>query len=74
MAFRNTNADGKTKVGLEFVPPAPHGAFPSRHPIGPLTIPKSPAKLSRLLANFVTIVRKSGARKPPLEENSGNPY
>jgi hypothetical protein len=24
VAFRNTNADGKTEVGLEFVQPAPH--------------------------------------------------
>jgi hypothetical protein len=62
IAFRNTNADGKTEVGLEFVQPSPiSGACPSRLPIGPLAIPKSPAKLSSFLANPVTMVRQLSA-------------
>jgi hypothetical protein len=48
VAFRNTDAGGKTEVGLEFVQPARHFWRVSFHPpIGPLTIRKSPANLSR---------------------------
>jgi hypothetical protein len=42
-----------------------------------LTAPGTPEHLSgyRISSGFFsTLVRKSGARKPPLEENSGNPY